>query len=154
MKNQEPQPVRKANIDLALSGFIPTRYIGSDRQRLEIYRRLAQSQSVSEINQLEKDIRDIFGSKIPQEVSLMLDLARIRLLAGLWSIKSIVRRDEEIIFTLTDPKAGQEIFNRIHIQPRFFEPTEVHLPLPPRYMEPKTLIRILFKMLEHHPQTD
>lgn len=154
MKNQEPQTVRKANIDLALSGFIPTRYIGSDRQRLEIYRRLAQSQSVSEINQLEKDIRDIFGSKIPQEVSLMLDLARIRLLAGLWSIKSIVRRDEEIIFTLTDPKAGQEIFNRIHIQPRFFEPTEVHLPLPPRYMEPKTLIRILFKMLEHHPQTD
>jgi transcription-repair coupling factor (superfamily II helicase) len=148
LKNQEPQAIRKSNVDLALSGFIPARYIGSERQRLEIYRRLAQSQAVSEIDQLEKDIRDIFGNKMPQEVGLMLDLARIRLMAGRWGIKSIARRDDEIVFMLTDPMVTQEIFSRILIKPRFYEPTEVHLPLPPRYMETKSLIRTLFKMLE------
>jgi hypothetical protein len=90
---------------------------------------------------------------MPQEVVLMLDLARLRLLAGRWGIKSIVHREEELVFSLTDPMVTQEIFSRIRIKPRFFEPTEVHLPLPPRYAETKTLIRMLFKMLEHHAET-
>jgi transcription-repair coupling factor (superfamily II helicase) len=153
LKKDEPQAIRKANIDLALSGFVPARYIASDRQRLEIYRRLAQSQSVSEINQLDKDICDIFGVKMPPEVVLMLDLARLRLLAGRWGIKSIVYREDELVFSLTDAMISQEIFSRIRIKPRFFEPTEVHLPLPPRYAETKTLIRMLYKMLEHHAET-
>jgi transcription-repair coupling factor (superfamily II helicase) len=146
-RNQEEQPFRKTNIDLGLSGFVPTRYVSSERQRLEVYRRLAQSHQLSEIDQLESDIKDIFGSKMPREVALMLDLARLRLMGGKWGIKSIVCRDDAIVFMLSDPKKCQEVFKRTQIAPRFADPSEVHLRLPPRYLEPATLLRTLFKML-------
>ncbi|MFA5865176.1 MAG: transcription-repair coupling factor [Phycisphaerae bacterium] len=147
LKNEEEPPITKANIDLGLSGFIPTRYIGSERQRLEVYRRLAQAQTIPQIDQLEKDIKDIFG-KSPGEVNLMLSLARLRLLAGKYTIRTIAKREQAIIFNLQDPQKCQEVFERSPIPPRFADPTEVHLRFPPRYLEPKTLLRTMFKMLE------
>ncbi len=147
MKKEEEPPVTKANLDLGLAGFVPARYVGSERQRLEVYRRLAQSQTLTQIDQLEKDIQDIFG-KPPGEVTTMLAMARLRLMAGRYSIRSILKRDDAVIFNLQDPKKCEDIFKRSPVAPRFAEPTEVHLRLPPRYMETKTLIRTLFKILE------
>jgi len=148
MKNEEDEVCYgKTNIDLGITGYIPMRYISSDRQRLEVYRRLAQSQSISQIDQLEGDIKDIFG-KIPSETSNLLDLARLRLLGGKYAIKTIRRQEDDIIFLLGDPIKCQDIFTRAAVQPRFAEPTEVHLRLPPRYLEPKTLIQVIFKILQ------
>jgi transcription-repair coupling factor (superfamily II helicase) len=147
LKNQEEPPITKTNIDLGINGFIPTRYIGSERQRLEVYRRLAQAQTISQIDQLEKDIKDIFG-KSPGEVNLMLSLARLRLMAGKYTIRTIAKREEDIVFTLQDPQNCQAIFTRSPIPPRFADPTEVHLRFPPRYLENKMLMRTMFKMLE------
>jgi transcription-repair coupling factor (superfamily II helicase) len=147
LKNQEEIVLVKTNIDLGFSGFIPSRYVASERQRLEVYRRLAQSESVSQIDQLENDLRDIFG-KIPNDVKRLLNLSRIRILGGKFSIRSIVRREDDIIFNLTDPKKCESVFAKSPVQPRFAEPTEVHLRLPPRWLEESTLIRMLFKILD------
>jgi transcription-repair coupling factor (superfamily II helicase) len=147
LQKKEEQPLRKTNIDLGVAGFVPTRYINSDRQRLEVYRRLAQSQTVSEIDQLEKDVKDIFGSKMPREVSLMLDLARLRLMGGKWGVRTIAVREDGVVFNITDPKHCQTIFARSSFRPNFADPTEVHVAFPPRYLETPTLVRALFKML-------
>jgi transcription-repair coupling factor (superfamily II helicase) len=147
LKHQEEAPATKANIDLGLAGFVPARYINSERQRLEVYRRLAQAQTLSQIDQLENDMKDIFG-KFPGEVGTMLDLARLRLLAGKYTVRTLAKRDEDIVVTIQDPLKCQEVFSRSPVAPRFAEPTEVHLRFPPRYMEPKTLVRTLFKMLQ------
>jgi len=147
LKKEEEPPIVKANVDLGLIGFVPSRYVSSERQRLEVYRRLAQSQTLSQIEQLEKDIHDIFG-KPPGEVNIMLSHARLRLMAGKYSIKTIAKRDDDIVLLLQDPKKCEDIFKRSPVPPRFAEPTEVHLRLPPRYMEPKTLVRTLVKIME------
>ncbi len=147
LKKQEDVMLVKANLDLGIPGFIPTRFIGSDRQRLEVYRRLAQSRTLSQIDQLENDIKDIFG-KLPGEVNMMLDMARLRLLAGKYHIKSIVIREEDLILNIPEPLLCQEVFSRSPVKPRFADPTEVHLRFPPRYLEPKTLVRTMFKMLQ------
>jgi transcription-repair coupling factor (superfamily II helicase) len=145
LKHQEEPPVTKAAIDLGLAGFVPTRYINSERQRLEVYRRLAQAQTIGQIDQLEHDMKDIFG-KFPGEVNTMLDLARLRLLAGKHTVRTLVKHDEDLVLTIQDPLKCQEALTRSPIAARFAEPTEVHLRFPPRYMEPKTLVRTLFKM--------
>jgi transcription-repair coupling factor (superfamily II helicase) len=147
LRKQGEEVLVKANLDLGIPGYIPTRFIASDRHRLEVYRRLAQAKAVSEIEQLEKDILDIFG-KLPGEVKMMLDLARLRLMAGKYHIRSIVIRDEDLVLNIPEPLLCQEIFDRSPVKPRFADPTQVHLRFPPRYMEPKTLVRTMFKLLQ------
>lgn len=145
LKHQEEPPITKAGIDLGIPGFVPTRYITSERQRLEVYRRLAQAQTIAQIDQLEHDMKDIFG-KFPGEVGTMLDLARLRLLAGKYTVRTLVKHDDALVLTIQDPLKCQEALARSPVPPRFAEPAEVHLRFPPRYMEPKTLVRTLFKM--------
>jgi len=137
----------KANLDLPIEGYLPAKYIPQQRDRLQIYQRLARAKSGTEIDQLEHDLVDIFGL-VPEPAHMLLDLGRLRILAGERSIKAIACRDEDLIFYLSDPKSCQDLFERSPIVPRFADPQEVHLRVTRRYREPKTLTRVLFKILQ------
>jgi len=144
---EDDRALYKANLDLPLEAYLPQKYVTSEPDRLQVYQQMAKARSLKEIDQLENDLVDIYGP-IPRPARVLLDLARLRLLAGSHSIKTIALRDEDLIFHLVNPQECEKLFERSPIPPRFAEPQEVHLRLTTRYRQPKTLIRVLFKILQ------
>ncbi len=61
--------------------FLPHDYVPDTRQRIELYRKLAQAVSAEEIGSLREEMRDRFG-KLPAAAELLLRLASVKLLAG------------------------------------------------------------------------
>ena len=138
---QEPQTV----IDPGFAAYIPKRYIHSDRQRMEVYRRLATAPRPQDIDQLNRELRDLFGPA-PEQVTLTLELARIRLLASRWNIQSIIVQKPDVIFTFADGANATDLFARYPGTVRIPDPRTVHLRLEKNYFEPPTLLALLRKL--------
>jgi len=69
---------------------IPTSYIGETRLRIDLYRRLALSDSREAVRKVEEELRDRFG-KPGEEVRTLLQITEIRVLAeqkGILSVES------------------------------------------------------------------
>ena len=77
---------------------LSSKYIADPVQRLEIYRRLALTHSLEEVNALAKELVDRFG-KCPVAVDYLLQVYRIRAVAGQKKISSIESQDNKIIIT-------------------------------------------------------
>ncbi|MBY0440537.1 MAG: transcription-repair coupling factor [Mycobacteriaceae bacterium] len=73
---EEPKDVR---IDLPVDAHLPPDYIGSDRLRLEAYRRLAAAASESAIDAVVDELTDRYG-ELPEPVQRLVAVARLRLL--------------------------------------------------------------------------
>jgi transcription-repair coupling factor (superfamily II helicase) len=78
--------------------FIPFTYISDSRQRIEIYRKLAQATDKPSIQALEKELRDRFG-QLPQPLQLLLQLAEIRILAPDKNITAIEVKEDRLMLT-------------------------------------------------------
>lgn len=68
---------RECKVEIPVTAHLPTYYIESDRLRLDIYRRLAQSHHDAEIDDVVAELKDRFG-ELPTQVRLLIDVARIR----------------------------------------------------------------------------
>jgi transcription-repair coupling factor (superfamily II helicase) len=80
------------------SASIPFSYISDARQRIEVYRKLAQAGDKASIQALEKELRDRFG-KIPPAVALLLQLAEIRILASEKAVTVIEVKEDRLMLT-------------------------------------------------------
>ena len=67
----------EVRVDLPVDAHIPENYINSERLRLEIYRKLATSESESDLQLAVEEMEDRYGP-IPEEVSRLLAVARLR----------------------------------------------------------------------------
>jgi transcription-repair coupling factor (superfamily II helicase) len=88
--NQESQSADRA--------FIPFTYISDARQRIEIYRKLAQATDKPGIQALEKELRDRFGP-LPLPLQLLLQLAEIRILAADKNITAMEVKEDRLMLT-------------------------------------------------------
>lgn len=152
LKNGEDllEPAVRPSIELSGSGYIPKEFVGSDQLRIEIYRRLAAAGGISELDSIREELRDVFG-QLPSEVERLLDIARIRILASKYRIKRIRFYDGELVFYLMDPKLCEDIFMKAPFEPRFADPHEVHIKLPPRLQSVSSVIKLLFRILDEAP---
>jgi len=83
------------------SACLPESYINSSKLRIDAYRRLAAITSEKRLDDFENELRDRFG-KLPPQATLMLDCARIRLLAGTCGIESVAARDNRVFYEQAD----------------------------------------------------
>jgi len=92
-------------IDLPLHTTIPSQYVPEQSMRLRLYRRIADVQTLHEVDAFEDEFRDRFGH-LPPPVKNLLSLVRIKILAikvGLISISQerkqlILRYPEGVLF--------------------------------------------------------
>ncbi|RMF79932.1 MAG: transcription-repair coupling factor, partial [Planctomycetota bacterium] len=82
-KNEPSSTPRMVNLDIGVTASIPKTYIAAQRQRMEVYKRLAAARTIEEIAVLRDDLRDAFGES-PAAVEMLLQLAEIRVLAQRW----------------------------------------------------------------------
>ncbi len=82
---QEPKDVR---IDLPIDAHLPPDYIGSDRLRLEGYRRLAASADDAAVAAVVDELTDRYGP-LPEPARRLVAVARLRLLCRHYRITEI-----------------------------------------------------------------
>ena len=107
-------------LELGFPYVIPSGYIESTRQRLDVYKQLAEVRRDDEVWELRQNLEDRFGRVTP-EVDNLLTLIRIRLAASRYGLASLEKSGEELaaqfgpgsmvdverLMTLVaDPKAG------------------------------------------------
>ncbi len=146
LKNEPIEKEPETVIDLGFAACIPKNYIHSDRQRLEVYRRLATALNPRDIDRLGEELRDLFGP-IPEQVTLTLELARLRLLAGRFAIKRIIVQKPDVIFTFDEEANATNLFARWPGTVRIPDPRTVHLRLEKHDFEPNSLLGLLRKVL-------
>ena len=94
----EPYQERAAvHLELDVEAYIPKAYIASDRQRMECYRRVTACRTPADVEQLTADLTDAFGA-FPQTVETLLLLTDIRVLAAVAGVKTIIKREPDVIF--------------------------------------------------------
>jgi transcription-repair coupling factor (superfamily II helicase) len=99
-ERSEAEPEPNAPPSSAPLGFayIPANYIPTPRQRIEIYRKLAELTDAPALEQLREQLRDRFGV-CPPSVELLLLLTEVRLLAAARQITRIESKEDKLMLT-------------------------------------------------------
>ncbi|HEX4351147.1 MAG TPA: TRCF domain-containing protein, partial [Verrucomicrobiae bacterium] len=93
----KPQPQETGPV-ARTSAFIPLNYISEAKQRIEFYRKLAQANEKSALDQLERELRDRFGT-LPAAVELLLLVGEIKILASERGVTGIEVKDDKLMLT-------------------------------------------------------
>jgi transcription-repair coupling factor (superfamily II helicase) len=152
-----PSNFSNISIDLGFAVGIPKNYIPIDRQRMDIYRRIAVAGCQEDLMQIKNELADIYGPS-PKEAVLLLDIAELRLLAGKHDIKSIIVSGQDLIFTFENSNIGKtrQLFTKVSGEVRVNDSKTVYIRLAKNYFEsrkgwpgsPGTLIAVLRKILK------
>ncbi len=88
-ENQIATERRECKVEIPITAHLPLEYIEADRLRLDIYRRLAQSEGDDEVNEIIAELKDRFG-ELPQPARLLMDVARVRNMARKLGIQELI----------------------------------------------------------------
>jgi transcription-repair coupling factor (superfamily II helicase) len=143
----EKTPARPdVHIEVGIDAYIPRSYVPSQRQRMDVYRRMVNCYSLADLRQLRGDLADAYGP-VPGEVETLLDLAEARTLAAAAGIQSIILMGPDLVFSVRSFKACRPVFDGAAGSVRPVDDHTVHWRPPPAYCEMPTLLRILLKRL-------
>ncbi|MBW7907005.1 MAG: transcription-repair coupling factor [Phycisphaerae bacterium] len=151
LRNEPAEIWRPVNLELGVSASIPRGYIRADRQRMEVYKRLASCRGPDDVSTLRSDLLDAFGP-LPDDVQTLLTLAEIRVLAQPWGVRSIVLEPPDLIFAIDDLQRVQPLFSDGPGSPRVPDPKTIHWRLPRRLLEPERLLETLRAQLARAPR--
>ncbi|MGO8930929.1 MAG: transcription-repair coupling factor [Limisphaerales bacterium] len=87
-----------SSIRYPASAYIPFRYIADARQRIEIYRKLAQATDQAGLQSLKQELRDRFGL-LPPALELLLRVAELKVLASERGITVIEVQEDKLMLT-------------------------------------------------------
>ena len=126
---QEPKDVR---IDLPVDAHLPPEYIGSDRLRLEGYRRLAAAADEAGVQAVVDELVDRYGP-LPEPAQRLVAVARLRLLCREYGITDIgaVSASTLKLSPIVLPDSAQLRLKRMYPGGRYRATTStVQVPLP------------------------
>jgi transcription-repair coupling factor (superfamily II helicase) len=160
-----PAEPSRTTIDLGVIGTIPRAYIPSDQRRLEAYRRLAVAATPEDLAKVREDLLAAYG-EWPKATERLFDLAALRIEAARLGVRSIVRRDQDVVLRAAGFK---EVAQRLELAPSMAQSSskstsavritalppksgeslgEVYVRPPERYFEePIMLLRMLTKRM-------
>ncbi|MCI0641721.1 MAG: transcription-repair coupling factor [Gemmataceae bacterium] len=91
VRSKRNMPVRthlEVDIDLPWPALLPRDYVPGQKQKIEVYRRLARIRRLERLEDFKAELRDRFGPP-PEAVDWLLRLAELRLLATRWQIAHV-----------------------------------------------------------------
>ena len=86
------------NSALRNQASLPHNYVTEPQHRIEIYRKLAQANEKSALENLQKELRDRFGP-LPPAVELLLQVAELKILASEKAVTVIEVKDDKLMLT-------------------------------------------------------
>jgi transcription-repair coupling factor (superfamily II helicase) len=143
----EPKPLQPdAHVDIGITAILPKVYIPADRQRLDAYRRLTRCTDLEMLEQLTKDLADAYG-EAPRQAMVLFALTELRLLAGLYGIDSIIRKDPDVVLTVRDAGKAQSVLVGAPGRLSVIDEKTIYLRMPKTYLEPETLLMVLRNLI-------
>ncbi|MFC1735815.1 transcription-repair coupling factor [Candidatus Hydrogenedentota bacterium] len=100
LRNDTPPPGDLPKIEIGLNAFLPDTYVPVSSQKVNLYRQIAESRAPEQLDALAEELVDRFGP-MPEEAENLLNLMRLRMLAGEMGIAQIKR----------DLSSGDIVFN-------------------------------------------
>ncbi|WP_428938685.1 transcription-repair coupling factor [Fontivita pretiosa] len=146
LKNEPKPTTPDAHVDIGITAIVPRTWIPNDRQRMDVYRRLTRCTSLEMLEQLTKDITDAFGEP-PRQALVLFALTELRLLAGLYGIESIIRKEPDVVLTVRDAGKAQLVLSGAPGTLRVIDEKTVYLRMPKTYLEPETLLMVLRNLI-------
>src|SRR5207249_4229370 len=73
-------------------------YVSEAKQRIDIYRKLAQATDKAALENLANELRDRFGT-LPPAMELLLQVGELKVLAGEKSITTLEVKDDKLMLT-------------------------------------------------------
>jgi transcription-repair coupling factor (superfamily II helicase) len=78
--------------------YIPISYVGDSRQRVEMYRRVAELDDKAAIGKLRTEMIDRFGA-LPEAVDLLFQVAELKIIAANKNVTAVESRGSKLILT-------------------------------------------------------
>jgi transcription-repair coupling factor (superfamily II helicase) len=119
---------------------------------MEAYRRMAVARDALQLAKVRTDMESAYGAA-PAGAQVLLDVAELRLAATILGVRSIVRREQDVVFRTTDPTSledrlrGAQGTVRVVGQSDELGLTDVYYRPPKAFLEPKSLLLVLRKRL-------
>ena len=95
----EPREAFETSIDLDVDAFIPEKYIRSEGQKLDVYKRIAGIENEEEYDDMLEELMDRFGEP-PKSVQNLLAIANLKALAHSAFVTEVAQKGDEIRFVL------------------------------------------------------
>lgn len=102
-----------AEVTLSVEAYLPGDYIEDNRQKVELYKRVRETENEEQERELEDDLIDRFGD-YPQPVTDLLRIARLKRTADAALVDKIHQQEQKLFVTIskvaTEQLAGEPIF--------------------------------------------
>jgi transcription-repair coupling factor (superfamily II helicase) len=95
LKGESARPKPDVQVDLAVSAYLPADFVPDERQRLDLYRRLAESPGLSQLDDLGRELQERYGD-LPEPAGNLLAVARLRLLAIKAGLATLVHQGRRL----------------------------------------------------------
>ena len=98
----------ETRVDLRADAFLPTEYVTEEKQRMEMYKRIASITTDEERADVTDELIDRYG-ELPPVVSTLLDVSQLRALCNRIGVSTVGRGKEGLIMKLDEryvPDAG------------------------------------------------
>jgi len=110
----QPEALQEMRIEIPVDAHLPHGYIGSERLRLEMYKRLSEVRSDDDVALLREEMLDRYGEP-PPEVTRLLEVARFRGRARQAGLTEVQAQGKFVRFAPVDlPDSAVVRLNRLH----------------------------------------
>ena len=97
VKGESAVERKETEISLGIQTGLPEDYVPSQNQRLELYREIADTRTMGELDELEHALSDRFGT-LPSNAKSLFSIARLRILASSIGVEKISVSDKWVTF--------------------------------------------------------
>jgi transcription-repair coupling factor (superfamily II helicase) len=109
----EPR-IKECKVELPITAHIPTEYLPSERLRLDVYRRMADSQSQVELDAIGEELLDRFGP-LPGPAIDLFAVAALRVMAKNYGLSEVVLQGKFLkLSPLVLPESISLRLNRVY----------------------------------------
>ena len=100
-QGEAPKPNRdvETRMDVHVNAYLPAEYVTGDRQRLEVYKRIAEIETRADFSDVLDEMIDRYGEP-PKPVLALLDVALLRAAAAKAGVSDITQKKDTLRFTL------------------------------------------------------
>jgi transcription-repair coupling factor (superfamily II helicase) len=148
LKNEPVREPFHVGVDLPLSAFLPGSYVPSAKQKIELYRKLSQIETVEQLGEWEAELRDRFGP-LPPEAELLREVRQLQVFARHWQIDDIhLEAPKYAVFRYRNPRKIGQLAKRWEGKLRVVDSMSAYLVLPDRELSGEELLATLKAVLQ------